>query len=377
MKIALVHYSALPVIGGVEVVMAAHARLFADAGHEVTIVCGRGVSEDSRILLELLPPDDEALPAMLRTVLARQDVVVVHNVMTMHFRLRLTEALWNLADELTGVRFLAWVHDLAACNEDYDIASPALQQLARRHPRVEYVAVSELRQRQFLELTGEACPVIPNGVEPAQVLGLSAPVAALAERFGLFDREVVLLHPTRILRRKNIELGLRVTAEIKPKFSCAYLVTGPPDLHHAASAGYATELRALRTELGLEEDALFLHEHFSVGDEDMRSLYELADALFFPSRQEGFGLPVLEAALHRLPIFCADIEPLNALLPRRLSLFPLDDPPRRIATRIALALHGADIAKARKETLRRYAWTAIHRNFLAPLLAGADTRLQP
>ena len=356
--------------------MAAHARLFADAGHQVTIVCGRGGSEDSRIILKLLPPDD-ALPAMLRTVLARQDVVIVHNVMTMHFDLRLTEALWNLADELTGVRFLAWVHDLAACNAEYDLDPLARQRVARRHPRVEYMAVSELRQRQFLDLTGAACPVIPNGVEPAQVLGLSAPVAALAERFGLFDREVVLLHPTRILRRKNIELGLRVAAEIKPKFSCAYIMTGPPDPHSTASADYADELRALRSELGLEDDALFLHEHFPVNDDDLCSLYELADALFFPSRQEGFGLPVLEAALHRLPIFCADIEPLNALLPRRLSLFPLDDPPRRIATRIALALHGADIAKARKETLRRYSWHAIHRNFLAPLLAGADTRSQP
>ena len=377
MKIALVHYSSLPVIGGVEVVMAAHARLLADAGHSVTIVCGRGESEDSRILLELLPAGDDALPAMLRVLLARQDVVIVHNVMTMHFHLRLTEALWNLADELAGVRFLAWVHDIAACNADYDLSQSARQWLVRRHPRMEYVAVSELRQRQFLELTGSACPVIPNGVEPAQVLGLSAPVAALAERFGLFEREVVLLHPARILRRKNIELGLRVTAEIKPKFSCAYLVTGPPDPHHAASADYASELRALRSELGLEGDALFLHEHFTVGDADLRSLYELADALFFPSHQEGFGLPVLESALHRLPVFCSDIEPLNALLPRRLSVFPTDDPPRRIATRIALALHGADIAKARKETLRRYGWRAIHRNFLAPLLAAADTPAQP
>ena len=276
MKIALVHYSSLPVIGGVEVVMAAHARLLADAGHSVTIVCGRGESEDSRILLELLPAGDDALPAMLRVVLARQDVVIVHNVMTMHFHLRLTEALWNLADELTGVRFLAWVHDIAACNADYDLSPSARQWLVRRHPRMEYVAVSELRQRQFLELTGSACPVIPNGVAPAQVLGLSAPVAELAERFGLFERDVVLLHPARILRRKNIELGLRVTAEIKPKFSCAYLVTGPPDPHHAASAGYAAELRALRSELGLEDDALFLHEHFTVGDADLRSLYELA-----------------------------------------------------------------------------------------------------
>ena len=45
----------------------------------------------------------------------------------------------------------------------------------------------------------------------------------------------------------------------------------------------------------------------------MRDLYLLSDCLFFPSRHEGFGLPVLEAAMHRMPVWCQDIPAYRAL----------------------------------------------------------------
>ena len=46
LKIALIHYSAPPVVGGVESVLAQHARLMADAGHQVRIIAGRGEPTD-------------------------------------------------------------------------------------------------------------------------------------------------------------------------------------------------------------------------------------------------------------------------------------------------------------------------------------------
>ena len=42
MKIALLHYSVPPVVGGVESVLAQQARLMADAGHAVQVIAGRG-----------------------------------------------------------------------------------------------------------------------------------------------------------------------------------------------------------------------------------------------------------------------------------------------------------------------------------------------
>ena len=49
LAIALVHYAAPPVVGGVERVLASHAVLLADAGHEVRIIAGRVGSPDPRV----------------------------------------------------------------------------------------------------------------------------------------------------------------------------------------------------------------------------------------------------------------------------------------------------------------------------------------
>lgn len=383
MKIALIHYTYLPVIGGVEIVMAEHARLFAEHGHEVKVICDQGASDDARIRVELLPDAADAgeLARALEPSLAKMDLVFIHNVATMPFHLTLTEALWNLAKRLTGVRFIAWVHDLVACNPDYELPSLAewpWSALARAHEHYQYIAVSQLRRRQFAELTGGKCRVIPNGLEVGRLLGLSEPIAALAKEYQLAEREIVLLHPTRLLKRKNVELGLRVTAALKSAGrSCAYIVTGAPDAQNPASRAYADELMALRGGLGLEDDALFLHEDLPIEQRDLASLFALADALFFPSRQEGFGLPVIEAALQRLPVFCAAIEPLDTLLSHGVTLFPLDAEPAQIALTIAARLGTNDAWQARNQIRRQYVWPAIFRNYLAPLLAESEAITTP
>src|SRR6266498_1104952 len=64
-KIALLHYSAPPIIGGVESVLAHHARLMADAGHQVQIVAGRGEQNDPRIPFIHLPLADSRHPEVL------------------------------------------------------------------------------------------------------------------------------------------------------------------------------------------------------------------------------------------------------------------------------------------------------------------------
>ena len=56
----------------------------------------------------------------------------------------------------------------------------------------------------------------------------------------------MLLHPARLLRRKNVELTLNVTAAIKVAgHSCACLITAPPEIHHAASRAYESALHAI------------------------------------------------------------------------------------------------------------------------------------
>jgi glycosyltransferase involved in cell wall biosynthesis len=363
MRIGLLHYAAAPVVGGVESILAAHARVFARQGHEVRTIAQRGSPD---ILLREGDKD-----RALREAVEGCDVVMVHNVLTMPFDLPLTEALWRLAEEMTQIRWIAWVHDLAACNPDYERPwhQPPWDRLARACPHFTYVAVSEHRARQFAVLTGGEARVISNGVDPAAVLGLTDKVRELAEANALLERDLVLVQPTRLLRRKNVELGLAVVAELRRRGRDAVtLITAAADPHNVASNAYAADLRRERDELGLRDTALFVGDFFPVADADVASLYTLADALFFPSRQEGFGLPIIEAALHRLPIFCADVDPMNNLLEHGLHVFDPDTSADEIASLIERTVERSPAHRARREAARRYAWATIWREQLEPLL---------
>ncbi len=342
-----------------------HAAFFAADGHEVTVLSGA----------ELRGSD-------FAPRLASQHIVFAHNLLTMPFDLSLTRQLWDLAERLPQVRFVAWVHDVAAANADYTIPAGSEGDALRScSPHFEYVAVSERRKCQLQETMGvppERCRVIPNGIAPLDHWQIRPAWRAIVEQARLLERDLVLLHPARLVRRKNIELSLRVTAALRGDgCDAALLVTAPEDPHNAAGAAYAAELRALQKELRLENDALFLSDLGPLTGEDIAGFYRLADAVFFPSRQEGFGLPLLEAALHRLPIFCPALEPLTSILPGAATYFDPGATPEQIAAILRRQLAASPAIQARRQAVRAYAWPSVYRNFIAPLLAARKTQLLP
>ena len=126
----------------------------------------------------------------------------------------------------------------------------------------------------------------------------------------------LLLLQVRITERKNIELAIQTLAVLRSQFPAAKLVvTGPLGPHNPANTAYFQKLTALRSGLDLESAVVFLVEHSSeyLPDAVIADFYRLADALFLPSREEGFGIPLLEAGLAGLPVFCADIPALREL----------------------------------------------------------------
>ena len=268
-------------------------------------------------------------------------------------------------------RWIAWVHDLAVCNPHYehDWHRPPWNVLSQACSGFEYVAVSEFRARQFEALTGRHASVIPNGIDPAELLGLTPAVAKLAADYQLHQRELVLLHPTRLLKRKNVEFGLEVLAELRRNGTDAVLlITAAGDPHNTASVDYGNWLRTRRNELSLDDSALFVSDEFQPAVADITSLFSIAVALFFPSTQEGFGLPVLEASLHRLPIFCADTEPTRTLLDHSIHLFDAHGSPSAAAALIQTTVQQSAPYRARRQAMRQYSWEVIWDKHLAPLL---------
>jgi glycosyltransferase involved in cell wall biosynthesis len=402
MQIALVHYAYPPVVGGVEFVMEQHAALFTRHGYKVKIIAGRGESDQTGVEIveipELLPGDPrneesqrelagdgsaptfEALKTDLKAKftaeLAGCDVVFVHNMMTMHFNMAATSALAELGAEGLGeTKFVSWVHDLAAIDPNYDLGDKLGRApwdiLSEPPENFAHAIISAARQEQFCALTGvgtDSCPVVPNGVRHIRLLRLTENVRTLCRRFGILYQDIVMLQPTRILRRKNIEFGIRVLAELKRAgHRATYLVTGAPDPHNPATRDYGKELQALVTELDVGDEFHFVSESFPVTDDDLVGLYNAADLLFLPSRQEGFGLPLLEAGVFRMPVFCPRVEPMQSILKHNVSLFGLDDDPKDVAARVARTLENDTGYRSRKEVIRNYSWDKLLEERIRPL----------
>lgn len=407
-RVALVHYTAPPVIGGVESVMARHAHLLATRGFEVHVIVGRGAPLGARIRLHRLPlldsrhrrvlavtheleqgrvtPAYVALIDQIRDALARVlrevDVCVVHNALTLHKNLALTSALHRIAAEKPPLRFVAWCHDLAWTNQQN---RPQLHSgepwslLTTAMPGTAYVVVSRERQRQLsaaLRLPASHIEIIPNGVDPAAFLHLTPAGRWLADTLKLWDQQIVLLLPVRITRRKQIEYALRVVAEmVRRELGVRLLVTGPVGAHTPGNEEYLDELRALRHDVGLDEQVVFCTDlpgpdgrGVVLSDRVMTDLYHLADALLLTSREEGFGLPLLEAGLARLPAFTSDLAPLREIGGDTIQAFGLDESPATCARQIIHGLMDDRRYRLRRRILGTYTWDVIMRDRIVPLM---------
>jgi glycosyltransferase involved in cell wall biosynthesis len=388
----------------VESVLAQHARLMSRAGHRVRVIAGRGEawalergvrlvsvplvdSLHPRVLAAKetldrgqVPPEFEPLSAEIESAveeaLAGADLVVAHNVCSLHKNLALTAALRRLCAKGAGGRWALWHHDLAWATPRYraELYEGFPWDLIREDWGVAHVAVSEARRDELTALMGigkDRAHVIPNGVEPASFLKLGPESLALAHSLGWMQGWPRLLLPVRITPRKNIELALRALDALRHEYPRAMLVvTGPPGPHNPENAAYFDNLRRLRDDLGLGASARFLAEHTSdyIPDEVIADFYRMADALLLTSREEGFGIPLVEAGLSRLPVFCSDIPSLRALGMGEARYFSPDADPGDVARLVADHFRQDRVARFAARAWSEFTWEGIYRERIAPLL---------
>jgi glycosyltransferase involved in cell wall biosynthesis len=403
MKIALIHYTAPPVVGGVESSLARQAAQLSQAGHLVSVLAGRGETWNARYPVRVVPridprhPDvlnvraeleDGSLPqefrplvqqveSDLREALVGCEVVIAHNIASLHRNLALTAALYNISQSPRAPRMILWHHDLAwAMPRFQDELYPGWPWDLLRTPwgGVRQVVTSQARREQLVGLFGipeEEIAVIPTGLDLPGFLGLQSRSARLVQDLKLMDSAPILLTPVRISRRKNLEMALQVAAALRREMPLAALVvTGPPASNHPASQDYFQSLLKLRDELDLRGCAHFLAEFAIEGltDEELPDYFRLADALFLPSREEGFGTPILEAGLAGLPVFCSELPALRALAGGCATYFELDADPRAVGRQIARRLQGNSIYQLRVSVRQSYTADALYQRWLAPLL---------
>ncbi len=402
MNIAILHYSVPPVVGGVESVIAHHARLLSADGYSVRLIAARGDALGEHIPLITMPLADsrhervlqmkasldrgevteefavirDKLAIELQTALSGVDVLIAHNVCSLNKNLALTAALHQLHTSKSLPRLILWHHDLAWTTPRYqaELHEGYPWDLLRRDwGNITHVVVSELRREELADLMKiepTSIRVIPNGVDAERFYKLESQTQALLQRTKLLDAAPILLLPVRVTPRKNIELALHTLAELRKQFpGAALVVTGPLGPHNANNIKYFEMLTSLRRQLGLDGSAHFLAEldDTFLPDAVIVDFFSVADALFFPSREEGFGIPLIEAAFSHLPAFCADIPPLRKLGFDDAIFFSPEDDPVKIAALLAEYFHASLPVRLAMRARASFRWEAIYCQHIAPL----------
>jgi glycosyltransferase involved in cell wall biosynthesis len=367
--------------------MAAQARKLREADYDVRLIAGRGEAElvpelDSRHpeiadVTRRLQAGKNALRQFktlrdrirnkLRPLLSDRDLVIAHNVMTMPFNLPLAAALAQV-----GVPLVAWTHDIAWLQAQYEAFRRPDEWpyhiMGQPQAGVTYVAISRVRQKELARVFGEQpgqIQVVPNGIDPHEFVRLGSRVHKLLEGAGAVDADPLLLVPQRVTPAKRLELIVDAAAELRRRMpKLKVVVTGPLGPHNLDDQAYASKLLEDRARLRLDEVVSFLFEHrwrdgeHAVRSQDVADLYRVSDVVLMLSGAEGFGLPVLEAAVARVPLVCADIPILREVGGDELYTFPTGGTGGDVAAAVRRALESSTV-RQRRFVLRRYAWHCV------------------
>jgi glycosyltransferase involved in cell wall biosynthesis len=250
------------------------------------------------------------------------------SLITAHDALAIRSALGHFPQNPTrwsGVKLQRWI----------------LKGLARAQ---NIVCVSEKTRRDFENLLpGDATmTVIPNPPDRKFMPARAEDVAAVREACGLAAEDEYLLHVGKDSWYKNRPGVLRIMAELKrlPRFERVKLVM--------AGNSLGGDLAALARQVG---DVV---ECVQPSDEQLQSLYTGALALLFPSVEEGFGWPILEAQACGCLVITTARSPMMDVA-RGAAILIEPENPAAAAAAIAERIHEADsLRQAGLENVQRY-----------------------
>lgn len=158
------------------------------------------------------------------------------------------------------------------------------------------IAVSQRTKEDVMELYGidaDKIDVVYQGCDESFKTPL--PSTLLEETRGRLQLpEKFILQVGTIERRKNLELTIRSLTAVDDTVS---LVAVGKDNH-----GYLAEMKKLAESLGVSRRLKWIHDlQFS----DMPAVCQLAEVIAYPSRYEGFGIPVIEGLESMRPVVAA------------------------------------------------------------------------
>jgi len=324
MRVLLVQNRFYPAIGGAETHVYLLSKYLAKKGHDVTVYTTNSLSSDDVTSLSLAPPFirrgktkrdlplEETLngvkvkrfdfkfrywsfnwiPDMfkeLKETVKNFDIIHAHGY---HVSTSLVSCYyarkWNKPFILTG-HLLTIPEDLPLTakffKKIYD--SSFGRWLIRNSSKL--IATTEDNAKEYKQLGAEEDKIIiiPNGIELEDYFNNSEiSIKSVEEKYGIEKNHSVLLFVGRIERYKGIQEVIEIMPIITRSFpDIKFIVVGQ-------DYGFKSELIRLARKLEVLENILFTG---AVPKEDLIALYKRADIFVFPSRNENFGIVLLEA----------------------------------------------------------------------------------
>jgi glycosyltransferase involved in cell wall biosynthesis len=200
----------------------------------------------------------------------------------------------------SGIRSVVTVHDLIFMRFpkqfgwfNYYIYRAKLKHACRMADKI--IAISQKTKEDLIELLhvdAQKIEVTYQGCDVAfDVVQTTAQKAAVKLKYSLPDR--YLLSVGTIEERKNLQLIAKALTDIDNQVPL--VVVGK-------ATGYADVVKTYLAANNLTDRVVFLN---NVSFHDLPAIYQLALVFIYPSRYEGFGIPVLEALNSGTPVIAA------------------------------------------------------------------------
>lgn len=144
----------------------------------------------------------------------------------------------------------------------------------------------------FYHIPEEKIDVVYQGCDPQYAVRVdNNRKAEIQKRYNLPEK--FILNVGSIETRKNLMLAVQALKDI------------PSDVHLVAvgrKTSYVNEIMSYVNENGLTDRVHLIH---NLPHKDLPAVYQLATVFVYPSRFEGFGIPIIEAMSSQLPVVAA------------------------------------------------------------------------
>ncbi|MBA7542039.1 Mannosylglucosylglycerate synthase [subsurface metagenome] len=196
---------------------------------------------------------------------------------------------------------------------------------------LKHVVINTLARKSIYDKKKIKATYIPNIFDFAVVEEIGNNYREVKKFLNMDDGDFLILQPTRLIARKNIERTIDLVEKLSKKTDkkINLVISGKPEKNEL---DYFNEIIRLARKSGIslilsendhghipEYTRRDLFEKFDIYD-----LYKACDLVTLPSDIEGFGNPVIEASVLRKPLFVNNYPVLTDMLSKGFEFIVID-----------------------------------------------------